>query len=418
MMSEPHSPMKKHLLVLLASLFVVSIGLGITLPVLPFYAERLAMAAGASHRMMVVHVGLLTGVFPLMQFLFAPLWGRLSDRVGRRPLFLVGIAGYGLAQLLFGMAISLWLLYGVRILGGILASATIPTATAYVADATDEKERGRGMAWLGTAVSLGAVAGPALGGLTTWRNWHLYSRFGHFVINSFSMPFLAAAGLTFLTLFAAIQWLPESLPARSGSAGRRLASATWQDLGRKIWPLLGLSAISQFGLALFMTVFALYAQVKLGYGPAQVGIAFMVCGSVMALFQALVVGPLSGRVSEMAQLAVGFSLMSVGIASLLLVRTEPLVFGAVALQALGMAFISPNLATLTSKRSGSQTGTALGLQNSANNLGQVIGPLLGGALFAWEASAPYLLTSISMFAIGAAIGLHRSARMSTVSIAA
>lgn len=410
--------MKNHLLVLLASLFVVSIGFGITLPVLPFYAERLAMAAGASHKMMVVHVGLLTSVFSLMQFLFAPLWGRLSDRVGRRPLLLLGIAGYGLAQLLFGMATSLWLLYSARILGGILASATIPAATAYVADATDEKDRGRGMAWLGTAVSLGAVAGPALGGLTTWRNWHIYSRFGHFVINSFSIPFFVAAGLTFLTLFAALRWLPETLPARSGSVGRRLESATWQDLGRRIWPLLGLSVMSQLGLALFETVFALYAQAKLGYGPAQVGIAFMVCGAVMALFQGLAVGPLSGRVSEMAQLAVGFSLMGVGIAFLLLVRTEPLVFGAVALQALGMAFISPNLSTLTSKRSGSQTGSALGLQNSANNLGQVIGPLLGGAMFAWQAASPYLLTSITLLSIGTLIGLRSHSRLNAASLAA
>ena len=240
--------MRKHLVVLLASLFVVSIGFGITLPVLPFYAERLAMAAGASHKTMVIHVGLLTGVFSLLQLVFAPLWGRLSDRVGRRPLFLLGIAGYGLAQLLFGMATSLWLLYGARILGGILASATVPAATAYVADATSEKERGRGMAWLGTAVSLGAVAGPAFGGLTAWRSLHLYSRFGHFMIDSFSIPFFAAAALTLLTLM---------------------------------------------------------------------------------------------------QLTLGFSLMGVGIALLLLVRVQPLVFGTIALIALGMAFVSPNLSTLT-----------------------------------------------------------------------
>jgi DHA1 family multidrug resistance protein-like MFS transporter len=410
--------MKNHLLVLLASLFVVSIGFGITLPVLPFYAERLAMAAGSSHKMMVVHVGLLTGVFSLMQLLFAPLSGRLSDRIGRRPLLLLGILGSGLAQLLFGMATSLWLLYGARILGGILASATIPAATASVADATDDKERGRGMAWLGTAVSLGAVAGPALGGLTAWRNWHFYSRFGHFVISSFSIPFFAAALLTFLTLFAAVAWLSESLPTRSGSAPRSLAAVNWQDLGRRIWPLLGLSVMSQLGLTLFETVFALYAQLKLGYGPAQVGIAFMVCGAVMALFQGLAVGPLSGRVSERTQLAVGFSLMGVGIALLLLTRTQPQVYGAIGLLALGMAFISPNLATLTSKRSGTQTGTALGLQYSASNIGQVAGPLLGGALFAWQATSPYLLISITLLSIGTLIGLRSRLRLGTASLAA
>ncbi len=408
--------MRKHLLVLLASLFVVSIGFGITLPVLPFYAERLAMAAGASHRMMVVHVGLLTGVFSLMQLLFAPLWGRLSDRIGRRPLLLLGIAGYGVAQLLFGLATSLWLLYGARVLGGILASATIPAATAYVADATDDKERGRGMAWLGTAVSLGAVAGPALGGLTTWQDWHLYSRFGHFVISSFSIPFFAAAGLTFLTLIIALRWLPESLPAQPRSVSHNFMSANWLDLGRRIWPLLGLSVVSQLGLALFETVFALYAQAKLGYGPAQVGIAFMVCGAVMALFQGLAVGYLSGRVSEMRQLAIGFSLMGVGIALLLLTRTPPQVYEAIGLLALGMAFISPNLSTLTSKRSGSQTGTALGLQNAANNLGQVVGPLVGGALFAWQSASPYVLTSTALLVIGIIIGWHRRRQFGIASL--
>ena len=403
--------MKKHLFVLLASLFVVSIGFGITLPVLPFYAERLAMASGASHKMMVVHVGLLTGVFSLMQLLFAPMLGRLSDRIGRRPLLLLGIAGYAVAQLLFGLATSLWLLYGARIFGGILASATIPAATAYVADETDEQERGRGMAWLGTAVSLGAVAGPALGGLTAWRNWHFYSRFGHFAVSSFSIPFFAAAALTFLTLLVALRWLPESLPKQSRSVARPShASVNWRELAYKIWPLLGLSLLSQLGLALFETVFALYAQAKLGYGPAQVGIAFMVCGSVMSLFQGFTVGYLSGHVRETVQLTIGFVFMGLGIAFLLLVRTPPLVFGAIGLLALGMAFISPNLSTLTSKRSGSQTGSALGLQYAANNLGQAFGPLLGGALFAWRAGAPYFLTSISLLLVAAMIVWHSQKR--------
>lgn len=396
-----------HLLVLLASLFVVSIGFGITLPMLPFYAERLAMAAGSSHKMMVVHVGLLTAVFSLMQLLFAPLWGRLSDRIGRRPLLLLGMAGYGAAHLLFGMATSLWLLYGARILGGILASATIPAATAYVADATSERERGRGMAWLGTAVSLGAVAGPALGGLTAWHSLHLYSRFGHFMIDIFSLPFFVAAALTFLTLLAAFRWLPESLMARSETNTVPLLLNDWQTLSRKIWPLLGLSLLSQLGLALFETVFALYAQAKLGYGPAQVGIAFMVCGSVMALFQGVAVGALSGRVRETVQIALGFGLMGMGIALLLLVRTQPLVYGSIGFLALGMALISPNLSALTSKSSSDRIGTALGLQNAANNLGQVFGPLLGGGLFAWKAGAPYFLTSVSLLVVAAIIVRHR-----------
>ena len=138
--------MNKHLVVLPASLFVVSIGFGIILPVLPFYAERPAMASDSSHKMMVVHVGLLTGVFSLMQLLLASLWGRLLDHLGRRHILLLGMVGYGVAHLLFGMATSLRLLCSARILGGILASATIPAATAYVPDDTSNTERGRGVA--------------------------------------------------------------------------------------------------------------------------------------------------------------------------------------------------------------------------------------------------------------------------------
>lgn len=108
---------------LLACIFVVMIGFGIILPVLPFYAERLALASGASRQSVVMHVGLLTAVYALMQLAFAPVWGHLADRAGRRRLVLMGIGGYAIAQILFGLATSLWLLYAARVLGGILSSA-------------------------------------------------------------------------------------------------------------------------------------------------------------------------------------------------------------------------------------------------------------------------------------------------------
>ena len=116
--------MKKHLFVLLACLFVTMIGFGITLPVLPFYVERLALAEGVSRQSVVLNVGMLTGVYALMQFIFAPLWGRWSDRIGRRSLILIGIGGNVIAQVIFGLANTLWLLYAAQIVGGIFSSAT------------------------------------------------------------------------------------------------------------------------------------------------------------------------------------------------------------------------------------------------------------------------------------------------------
>src|SRR5437870_9880132 len=110
------------------------IGFGITLPVLPFYVERLAVAGGATGDSAALQVGMLSGVYALVQVLFAPLWGRWSDRIGRRPLVLLGITGYVISQILFGLATSLPLLYAARIFGGVLSSATLPVASAYIAD--------------------------------------------------------------------------------------------------------------------------------------------------------------------------------------------------------------------------------------------------------------------------------------------
>lgn len=384
--------MKKHLSVLLACVFVVMIGFGITLPVLPFYVERLALAEGATRQSVVLHVGMLTGIYALMQLIFAPLWGRWSDRIGRRPLILIGIAGYVIAQALFGLATSLWLLYAARILGGVLSSATLPVSAAYVADRTTEKERSRGMAWLGTAGSLGVVVGPALGGILSRRDWHFNLRFGHLMIDSFSFPFFMAAFLGLLTLFAALRWLPESLPLVVERNAKEELKPEWRKLVKSLRPLLGLALAGQLALSIFEGTFALFAQAKFNYGPFEVGSIFVVCGLVMAVFQVGAVGVLAGRISEVYQIGAGFALMGTSIALMATARTAFFVFAFVASLALGMAFIAPNLGAVISKHAGLQSGAALGLQNAASSLGQTGGPLLGGALFVWQINAPYLLT--------------------------
>ena len=396
---------RKHLFVLLACLFVVMIGFGITLPVLPFYVERLALAEGVSRQSVVMHVALLTGVYALAQLIFAPLWGRWSDRIGRRPLILIGIAGYVIAQILFGLATSLGLLYAARILGGVLSSATLPVSAAYVADLTTEEERGRGMAWLGTATSLGFVVGPAIGGVLSRRNLHFTARYGHFLIDSFSVPFLVAAFLGLLTLFAAMRWLRESLPARAPRTVGDETTTDWRKLARSLGPLLGLTLVGQFGLAIFEATFALYAQAKFNYGPVQVGVVFVVCGLVMTVFQVGAVGFLAGRIREIYQIGAGFGLMGTSLALLVMARKTFGVFAVVGLLALGTAFVSPNLAALISKRGGSRrAGAALGVQNAANSLGQASGPLLGGALFIWQMNAPYLLTGALLVTVALVIG--------------
>ncbi|MBX2981426.1 MAG: MFS transporter [Flavobacteriales bacterium] len=397
--------MKKHLFALYACLFVVMIGFGITLPVLPFYVERLALEAGVSQGSIVLHVTLLTGMFALMQLFFAPLWGRWSDRIGRRPLILIGIGGYVIAQVLFGLSTSLWMLYGARVLGGILSSAMLPVAAAYVADLTTDKERSKGMAWLGTSVSLGFVVGPALGGMLSATDLHFRASFGHFLIDGFSVPFFAAALLGLLALFAALRWLPESRSASDERHKREEKRADWRGLVRDLGPLLGLAFAVQFGLAVFEAIFALYAQAKFNFGTGEVGAVFMVCGLVMAVFQIGGVGFFAGRIRELYQIRAGFGLMGISLALLVLSSTKWSVFGLVALLAMGTAFIIPNVATLISKRGESgRTGSALGIGNAANSLGQASGPLFAGALFIWQVNAPYLITGLLLVSVAYFVG--------------
>lgn len=406
--------MNKHLLVLLTSVFVVMIGLGITMPVMPFYVERLGLAEGVSRQVIVLHVTLLTGVYALMQLLFAPVWGHWSDRIGRRPLILIGITGFIAAQVMFGLSTSLWTLYVARLLGGILSSATLPVAAAYVADLTTDKERVRGMAWLGTSVSLGFVVGPALVGVLSRTDVHVNAQFSHLSIDNFSVPFFVAALLGLITLLMALRWLPESLPVQSRRVAGERTSTDWRGLG----PLLGLALAGQFGLALFEATFALYAQTRFMYGLAEVGVIFVVCGLVMAIFQVGAVGVLAGRVRKIYQIGVGFGLMGLSLLLLGTVNSTPAVIALVALLALGTAFVSPNLAALISQGGGkSQIGAALGIQNAANSLGQVLGPLLGGALLIWQVNAPYVLTGSGLLLLAGVVGWRSVSRQRRASLA-
>jgi DHA1 family multidrug resistance protein-like MFS transporter len=396
--------MNRSLAILLGCVFVVMIGFGLTLPVMPYLIEQLAVAEGAVASRASVHVGLLTAIFPLMQLFFAPLWGRWSDRIGRRPLILMGLTGYAVFLIVFGFGSSLTMLYAARVFGGIFSSAILPAATAYVVDSTSEATRGRGMGWLGGAVSLGVVVGPAIGGILSRDVGDVVTRFGFLAVRGFSPPFFVAAGLTLLTLLAAFLWLPESLRKREPAAALFSPGFRLRPLLRRVGVVLALSLLAQYGLTIFESTYALYASQVVNYGPSQMGIVFTVCGIVMSGVQGGVVGRLIDRMGERRVIAVGFALAGLGMWLLVTTVRPWLILVFVGVLALGIGLLSPSLATLVSKRSGTRPGTVLGLQSAALSLGQVGGPLLGGFLFAWHVHAPYWVTSVLL--TGAAVGVE------------
>lgn len=409
MSGQAQGSVSRRLLPILACVLVVMIGVGITLPVMPFFVERLTLDSGAGSAQVALHVGLLTAAFPLMQLLFAPLWGRLSDRIGRRPLVIIGVSGFAVTQVLFGAASGLSLLYAARILGGALSSALLPAASAYVADATSHAERGRGMAWLNIAVGLGTILGPAFGGILVREDLHVGVEGVHLLVGNFSIPYFAAAGLAVIALVVALITLPSS-PATRVTTNTSLEARAEAMVPQPMPLLLAVALAGYFGIAIFETTFAIYAMQRYEYAPGGVAAVFVLCGSVMVVSQ-LAGAWLATRMGELRHVALGFGLMSVGLAMLAIVEPGPLVFVAVAALGAGMSFFVTSLATMVSQRDSRKVGAALGLQNSAVGAGQAGGPLVGTFLFGWRAEAPYVVAAAAMGVVGLALFLRASRRI-------
>jgi len=394
---------KRNLYILTFVLFVVMLGYGIVIPILPFYVED--MGAGG------MELGLLVASYAVMRLICGPVWGSLSDRVGRKPILIIGILGYAITMLWFGLATELWMLFAARILSGILSSATAPTSMAYIGDSTPEQERGGGMGLLGAAGGVGTILGPALGGLLGGE--------------ALSLPFFIAAGLSLLSLLLAWLFLPESLPAaqrlQAGKAGAAPGGASDSTPGGaasaaapaeglldvRLWAstirspigvLFALTFISTCGLMIFASVFGLYALERYGFGPQEVGVMMMVLGLVSALGQGGLAGPLTRRWGDEAVIRGGLLATAVGFGWMLLVDSYWMILLSTAFFGLATALQIPALTSLTSRRASLPQGIVMGLSNSFVSLGRIIGPLLGGYLFDANIQSPYVAGSLVMVA--------------------
>jgi MFS transporter, DHA1 family, multidrug resistance protein len=368
---------RKNILILSFTLVVVMLGYGVILPILPFYIVKL----GASGREM----GMLTAVSALMQLVFAPFWGSLSDRIGRKPVLLVGVAGYGLTLLVFGLATQLWMLFLARALNGMLASATLPTSMAFVSDNLPEKERSGGMGQLGAAIGAGVVLGPGLGG---WLASY-----------SLATPFFVASGLCLVALFLVWAILPESLPLESRQReGKKLAGLQFSVLGQVLsgptGVLMLLVLVVSFGMAGFQGILGLYALDQFGLDTQQVGTIWMVVGVLMMISQGVLTGLLAKRFGEvwvirgsLLATAAGFGLMLLATGYLSLLLTTGFLIMAIAL-------LGPALNALISSRTRLPQGITMGVNNSFTGLGRVLGPLWAGFLFDIQMGLPFISSAV------------------------
>jgi MFS transporter, DHA1 family, tetracycline resistance protein len=348
--------------------FVDLVGFGLVIPLLPFYALRFAASPQ--------QVTLLLAVFSLMQLFTAPFWGRVSDRIGRRPVLIVSMAASALAYLWMGAATALWMLFAARAVAGICAG-NIAAAQAYIADITGPEDRAKGMGLIGAAFGLGFIIGPALGGLLAGDNP---------ATPDVELPAWVAAGLSLLALCGVAAILPESLR----TDGHRLTPA--RSRIASVLGMLGRPILSRLILIFFLVIlafagmestFALWATEQFTWGPRQVGYVFAYVGVLSAILQGGAIGLLTRRFGEERLLLCGLTLIGIGLLALPLARGVPMLGISVSGLALGMGLVQPSINSLVSRRAGpEEQGEVLGVAQSVGSLSRVLGPVAAGFFFA------------------------------------
>ncbi len=374
--------MNKRLLNVGLIVLIDMLGFALIVPLLAFFADSFGATA--------FQTGLLVASFAAMQMISAPILGRISDRFGRRPVFLISIFGTLIGFLILGFANSLAMLFLSRILSGLTAG-NISVAQAYIADVTDEKNRARGMGMLGAAFGIGFILGPALGGTLS--------------VYGFDVPAFAAAGLCFINLLTVFFWLPESLTAerRTALITQKKASVSFGALLAALQhPATGPLLLVRVGFAIafnsFQSVFSLYALSKFGLTAQQTGYILAYVGIVLVIMQGALIGPLSARFKESHLLFSFIVLATIGLfgwavvpsVPWLLVAMFPLAIGAGSFNAVINSAISK---TVSSEEVGGILGFAAGLESST----RVVMPALASYLLgAYGPSTPGYMASAVM----------------------
>ncbi len=373
------------LLLIFITILIDLIGFGMVVPLLPFYAYELA--PHYSQQVVDLLIGVIVGAYSFAQFFFTPLLGRLSDRVGRRPVLLFSVFCSGLAFLGLGLANTLWLLLAARLFDGA-TGGNVSTAQAYIADVTTPENRAKGMGLIGAGFGLGFILGPGLGG----------------VLSSYSIhaPFFFAAAMAFTNSVLIYLFLPESLKEKRhtslnlGEHFRDVARALRQPSLRT--PVLILF-IATLAFGIFQPLFPIFAKTKYEYDPRQVSYLFVYSGLIGVVIQGGLLGRLVKSTSEKPLLLSGMTLLIVAYLALPWTPALLPLLGMLGLMAIGTSFVSSLLPTLVSKRTPmTEQGSALGITQAAGSLARAIGPLLGGAMMAYGGQTlPFFACALLIF---------------------
>jgi multidrug resistance protein len=397
---------RRALAILFLTLFLLMLGVGIIIPNIAYLAQENQASA--------FQISLLFTLYSLMQFLCAPFWGHLSDRVGRKPVLLLGLLGNAAGLALFGISSGLPMLYAARGLSGLMSSAALPTAMAYVADVTDDKSRGRGMGFLGAAMGLGFIFGPALGGIL--------SRFGH------GVPFLSAAALNLLTCLLAAAFLRESLGTRAAAAGEAGAPVgvavappmaidpgasfprPWRAIRSPLLPFYLVAFFVTFAMAALESIFPLFIQARFGLGAQDMGMMFLFMGTGVFLVQGFLLGRLIQSVGEENVMLGGLMINALGFLLVIAAAGRVSLTAALLVSGVGNQVMRPTNASLITKRTTRGRGAAIGIMDSFDSAGRILGPIVAGSLYGPDPRYPYLASAAILATVGSVLWLRKGRR--------
>ena len=389
----PTSASRPRLFVIWLTIFIDLMGFGIVMPILPYYAQRFG-AHGLGY-------GALVGAFSLMQFLATALLGRLSDRVGRRPILLTTMLLNAAGYVLFAFAPSYFLLLVSRLVSGF-AGGNISAAQAYVADITSAEDRSKGMGLIGMAFGLGFIVGPGIGVLAAHYGGH-------------AGPGLVAAGLSLVNLVSAYWILPESLKEE-----HRTARDTWpfghmaEALAHpELRALMLVWAIAPFAFAGYTVALPLWAAASLGWQEQQLGVFFVVVGTVAAVVQGGLFRVLTRRVGDRALLIAGMVGMALAIGAVPFLASSGALYAWTVVLAFSNSIMSPAAAGLVSTfAAANEQGTVLGVAQSLAALGRFSGPVMIGGVYDRVAPTPAFMAAAGVMLVGwvASLGVPSARR--------
>jgi MFS family permease len=384
--------------VLFVVILIDLIGFGIIIPILPFLSPQL----GADK----MDIALIIVTYATCAGLSAPVWGRLSDHIGRKPVIMICLGGAACAYLMLGLASELWMVFAARGFAGLMAG-NFGVASAMIADLTTPQNRARGMGLIGAAFGLGIVLGPLLGGLLTGDG------------SGFTLPCIVAGGMSVLAILAAAVFLRESLTPEKRAHNREhhahvramSVHGLLRHTGKRLFVLQ--YVLHQAAISSITYLFPLWLGDELGWSAREVGIVFGIQGSLIVIFQGGLLGPLSRWLGEWCLLRVAICLLLTGLVSASLAGTMHTMVGSVFIAMTGATLCVPLLNTIISYTTAPPyRGRMLGITNSASSWGRVAGPLTAGTSLGLLGFSGAWLTSAVIVAVYLALSLVAGKRLS------